>query len=58
MKANTKVDQNIVTAFEHDEIIYFAVGNSKFDKVGRYGDYDTLKDKDRKKWSTPYNQLP
>ena len=58
MKANTKVDQNIVTAFEHDEIIYFAVGNSKFDKVGRYGSYETVRVNDLKKWKPLYGQLP
>ena len=36
MNFNTKIDQNQVTPFEPDEIIYFAVGNQYFDKVGRY----------------------
>ena len=36
MNFNTKIDQNQVTPFEQDEIIYFAVGNSEFDKVGRF----------------------
>ena len=36
MNSNTKIDQNQVTPFEPDEIIYFAVGNQYFDKVGRY----------------------
>ena len=37
MFPNTKVKQNLVTEFEHDEIIFFAVGNQEYDKVGRFG---------------------
>ena len=36
MNFNTKIDQNQVTPFEPDEIIYFAVGNQYYDKVGRF----------------------
>ena len=36
MNFNTKIDQNQATLFEHDEMIYFAVGNQYFDKVGRF----------------------
>ena len=46
VESNTQAIQNVIEDFRPDEKIYFAVGNSKYDKVLRVKEKGKMKDKE------------